>query len=148
MGSPDSNPPGYTGTGSESYQPAAAQQAPAQEPYPDPHQNPQQGPYSPPPPPAHGPLDSRDVGEWNQRINHALADPAQQIQNATVSGPEVGKWHESYCGFCSPIDLCLVTWCLPCLTFGKTHHRLRWGGNMENYEPLNTSVRERPPQRK
>lgn len=113
------------------YQPA--HQAPVQAPYQDPHQTPHQGPYSPPAP-AHGPLDSREDKAFDQ---------PHQLQHASARGLEDGKWHESYCAFCSPIDLCLITWCLPCLTFGKTHHRLRWGNDMENYEALNASVREK-----
>jgi len=33
----------------------------------------------------------------------------------------------------------LITYCVPCVTFGKTHHRTRKNGNMEGYEPINTS---------
>jgi hypothetical protein len=40
----------------------------------------------------------------------------------------------------NPIDLCLVTYCCPCVTFGKTHHRLRKDPNLAGYEPINTSV--------
>jgi hypothetical protein len=33
-----------------------------------------------------------------------------------------------------------MTWCLPCVTFGKTHHRVRKDASMQGYEPINTSV--------
>jgi hypothetical protein len=35
----------------------------------------------------------------------------------------------------------LITYCVPCVTFGKTHHRTRKDANMAGYEPINTSVR-------
>jgi hypothetical protein len=34
----------------------------------------------------------------------------------------------------------LVTYCCPCVTFGKIHHRLVKNNSMEGYEPVNTSV--------
>jgi hypothetical protein len=34
-----------------------------------------------------------------------------------------------------------MTYCCPCVTFGKTHHRTRKNGSLEGYEPVNTSVR-------
>jgi hypothetical protein len=34
----------------------------------------------------------------------------------------------------------LITYCVPCVTFGKTHHRTRKDANMAGYEPINTSV--------
>lgn len=91
-----------------------------------------------PTPPHQGPIDSRDVGHWNQHINTAINHPSEQLHEASPPGAE--KWHASYCGFCSPFDQGLITCCCPCFTFGKTHHRLRWGNHMENYESSNTSV--------
>jgi hypothetical protein len=35
----------------------------------------------------------------------------------------------------------LITYCVPCVTFGKTHHRTRKDATMAGYEPINTSVR-------
>jgi len=32
-----------------------------------------------------------------------------------------------------------VTYCCPCVTFGKTHHRLRKDPNLAGYEAINTS---------
>lgn len=122
------SPPGYNGPSDTPYQPI--HQAPTQAPYQDPQKTPHDGLHSPPAP-AYGPSDSHDAGAWNQ--------PAQ-VPHASAPGLEPGKWHESYCGFCSPFDVCMMAWCFPCVTFGKTHHRLRWGNNMENYEPFNTSV--------
>lgn len=91
-----------------------------------------------PTPPHQGPIDSQDLEHWNQHINTAIANPSQQLHEA--SPPDAQKWHASYCGFCSPFEQGLITCCCPCFTFGKTHHRLRWGNHMENYESTNTSV--------
>lgn len=85
-----------------------------------------------------GPLDTRDLSHWNQRINAAIAHPSQQLHESSPADAQ--KWHASYCGFCSPFDQAVITCCCPCFTFGKTHHRLRWGNHMENYESSNTSV--------
>lgn len=89
-------------------------------------------------PPHQGPIDSRDVSHWNQHLNDAINHPAAQLQRASPANAE--EWHASYCGFCSPADLGVTTCCCTCFTFGQTHHRLRWGNRMENYESVNTSV--------
>ena len=33
----------------------------------------------------------------------------------------------------------LVTWCCPCVTFGRTHHRLHKSGSLEGYHFVNAS---------
>lgn len=50
------------------------------------------------------------------------------------------KWHASYCGFCSPFDLCMKAWCCPCFVYGKTKHRMQSNGNMNGYDSMNSSV--------
>lgn len=141
MASPKPTPPAYS-EGTTAQHPTL-NQIPLHAPFLDsqqsPHQAPLQGPYQPQQP-IHGPLDNSEVAQWNQHPDQAIATPSRQLHESSVKGPDPGKWHAPYCGFCSPIDLSLITWCLPCLTFGQTHHRLRWGGNMESYEPLNSSV--------
>ncbi|KAL1858089.1 hypothetical protein Daus18300_010090 [Diaporthe australafricana] len=84
-----------------------------------------------------GPIDNRDVDDWTQRFNAVLAKPSEHVKSASPATAQ--PWHNSLFGCCSPIDLCLITYCLPCVTFGKTHHRLRKNGRMEGYEPINTS---------
>lgn len=134
-------PPTYSEADAAHQQQQTLQQVPLHAPFLDPHRSPRQTPLpSPHPPgsPSHGLPGGGggEVAQWNQHpSSHAMAGP---------SGPNDGKWLTPYCGFCSPIDLSLITWCLPCLTYGQTHHRLRWSGNMENYEPMNTSVLQTP----
>ncbi|KAK2604073.1 hypothetical protein N8I77_007032 [Diaporthe amygdali] len=84
-----------------------------------------------------GPIDNHDVEDWKQRFNTVLAKPSEHVKSA--SPPTAQAWRSSFFRCCSPVDLCLVTYCLPCITFGKTHHRLRKDGKMEGYEPINTS---------
>jgi len=83
-------------------------------------------------------IDQDDVNDWVKRFNDALAD------STVVTGaaaPDARPWAESFFGCFMPIDTCLITCCVPCITFGKTHHRTRKNGNMEGYNCLNTSVR-------
>ncbi|QDS72097.1 hypothetical protein FKW77_003431 [Venturia effusa] len=83
-----------------------------------------------------GPIDQKDIADWTERFNAALADTSQ----ITAPGPTSARpWISSFFGCFSPIDLCCMTYCLPCVTFGKTHHRTRKNGNMDGYEPINTS---------
>lgn len=98
-----------------------------------------------PQPASSGPIDNRDVDDWKQRLNAVLARPSEHVKSA--SPPTAQAWHNSLFGCCSPIDLCLLTYCLPCVTFGKTHHRLRKNGRMEGYEPINTTVSPPSPAR-
>lgn len=88
---------------------------------------------------AGGAISDRDVAEWKDRFNHVLAKPSEVVHSRSPAG--ASAWHESFFGCFSPVDLCCITWCLPCITFGKTHHRLRRDANLEGYEPINTSVR-------
>ncbi|KAF2845076.1 hypothetical protein T440DRAFT_375336, partial [Plenodomus tracheiphilus IPT5] len=46
-------------------------------------------------------------------------------------------WKTSFWACCVPFDLCLVTSCCPCFTFGKTWHRVENNGDMTTYEPFN-----------
>lgn len=86
-----------------------------------------------------GPIDNQDIEDWKARLNVVLAQPADVINSKS---PETaGPWNADLFGCFDPIDQCLMGWCLPCVTFGKTHHRLRKNANLEGYEPVNTSVR-------
>jgi len=83
-----------------------------------------------------GPIDHKDIQDWTERFNAVLADTTQ----ISAPGPtDARPWSSAFFGCFSPIDLCCITYCLPCVTFGKTHHRTRKNGNMEGYEPINTS---------
>jgi hypothetical protein len=89
-----------------------------------------------------GPVNDRDVEDWKKRINEVLAKPSEAINSR--SPEDAQAWHTGFFDCFNPIDLCLMTYCLPCITFGKTHHRLRKNVNLEGYEPINTSVRFPP----
>ncbi|KAH8726213.1 PLAC8 family-domain-containing protein [Phaeosphaeriaceae sp. PMI808] len=80
-----------------------------------------------------GHIDSNVVNSWKAKINASLN--STKIQSKTTGKP----WSTSLWGCFAPIDLCAITCCLPCVTFGKTHHRLENNGDMTTYEPINTS---------
>ncbi|ROT42036.1 PLAC8-domain-containing protein [Sodiomyces alkalinus F11] len=84
-----------------------------------------------------GPIDNRDVEEWTQRFNEVLAKPGEVIHSSSPASAQ--SWNNSLFACFNPIDLCLVSCCLPCVTFGKTHHRLNRDANLDGYEPVNTS---------
>ena len=86
-----------------------------------------------------GPVDDRDVQEWKTRFNEVLAQPSAVINSKSPATSQ--SWTHGFFECFSPIDLCLMTYCLPCVTFGQTHHRLRKNGTLEGYEHINTSVR-------
>ncbi|KAL2844516.1 PLAC8 family protein [Aspergillus pseudoustus] len=46
-------------------------------------------------------------------------------------------WNHSLCDCCSPGTLCLLTCCLPCLTFGKTQARSQ-DPTLQNYSSINS----------
>ncbi|RYO74287.1 hypothetical protein DL766_007016 [Monosporascus sp. MC13-8B] len=82
-------------------------------------------------------IDNRDVEDWKNRFNEVLAKPGDVVNSRSPADAQ--PWYASFFGCFNPVDLCLMTWCLPCVTFGKTHHRLRENGNLDGYEPINTS---------
>ncbi|KAL8297987.1 hypothetical protein RB597_007040 [Gaeumannomyces tritici] len=84
-----------------------------------------------------GPINDRDVNEWKDRLNVVLAKPSEVINSKSPEGAQ--PWSVPFFGCFSPIDLCLITWCLPCVTFGKTHHRMHRDVELQGYEPINTS---------
>ncbi|CAF3614597.1 unnamed protein product [Fusarium graminearum] len=84
-----------------------------------------------------GPIDHNDLEEWRSRFNDVLARPSEHVNSKS---PETSQpWQNSFFGCFSPISLCAITCCVPCVTFGKTHHRLQKNKNLEGYEPVNTS---------
>ncbi|KEZ42517.1 hypothetical protein SAPIO_CDS5735 [Scedosporium apiospermum] len=84
-----------------------------------------------------GPIDNRDVEDWKNRLNDFLAKPAEVINSKSPEGSK--SWFAGLFDCFNPIDSCLITCCLPCVTFGKTHHRMRKNANLEGYEPINTT---------
>ncbi|KAF7549741.1 hypothetical protein G7046_g8250 [Stylonectria norvegica] len=88
-------------------------------------------------PTKNGPIDQNDLNEWKGRVNDVLARPSEHLNSR--SPPDAQPWHSGFFDCFNPIDTCLITWCLPCITFGKTHHRLHKSNSLEGYEPINTS---------
>ena len=87
---------------------------------------------------APGPIDNADIDGWTQRFNKAFAKPSETLNSKS---PEHAQpWHAGLFDCFNPIDLCLISCCVPCVTFGKTHHRVHKNGSLEGYEPINTSV--------
>jgi Cys-rich protein (TIGR01571 family) len=84
-----------------------------------------------------GPIDNNDIESWKNRFNSALGDAAGTINSK--SPEHAREWSSGFFGCLSPIDACLMTYCCPCVTFGKTHHRMMKNNSMEGYEPVNTS---------
>ncbi|KFY70326.1 hypothetical protein V499_09262 [Pseudogymnoascus sp. VKM F-103] len=104
---------------------------------PAPQQQVVQQPYASQPAPVAGPpAGNDDVAHWTNRITAALNKPE------TITGPVPAShqpWHNRFLEFFQPIDLCLITCCCPCVTFGKTHHRLHHDANLKDYSPVNAS---------
>jgi len=84
-----------------------------------------------------GPVNDDDVNDWKARINDWFARPSEHINAVSPAGAQ--KWNSGFFEFWNPIETCALTCCLPCVTFGKTHHRIRKNANLEGYEPINTS---------
>ncbi|KAJ6441431.1 Class II DAHP synthetase family protein [Purpureocillium lavendulum] len=86
---------------------------------------------------SNGPVDQADLEDWTKRFNEVLARPSEHINSKSPEGSQ--SWFAGFFDCFNPIDTCLITYCLPCVTFGKTHHRIRKNGDLTGYEPINTS---------
>jgi hypothetical protein len=86
-----------------------------------------------------GPISNDDVAEWTARFNDVLARPGEYVNSKSPESAQ--PWYTSFFACFSPIDTCLLSWCCPCVVFGRTHHRLRKSSDLAGYEPINTSVR-------
>jgi len=84
-----------------------------------------------------GPIDHTDMQDWMERFNGALSKSGEHIHEK--SPEDSREWNSSFFGCLDPIDTCLITYCVPCVTFGKTHHRTRKDASMTGYEAINTS---------
>ena len=76
----------------------------------------------------------RDMDGWVEKFNHAAKDH-RQVTHAPGDAP----WSNGFWACCTPADTCFITCCCPCVTFGKTHHRLTHG-DLESWSPVNFSV--------
>ncbi|KAG7286478.1 hypothetical protein NEMBOFW57_008789 [Staphylotrichum longicolle] len=84
-----------------------------------------------------GPISNDDVAEWSSRFNDVVARPSEYLNSKSPESAQ--PWFNSFFGCFAPIDTCLLSWCLPCVVFGRTHHRLRKNPNLEGFQPINTS---------
>ncbi|KAH8882283.1 PLAC8-domain-containing protein [Thozetella sp. PMI_491] len=84
-----------------------------------------------------GPVNDRDVEDWKNRLNEVFAKPGEVVNSKSPESSQ--PWLSGFFDCFNPIDLCLMTYCIPCVTFGKTHHRLRKDGKLNGYEPINTT---------
>ncbi|KAH6617147.1 PLAC8 family-domain-containing protein [Chaetomium tenue] len=88
-------------------------------------------------PAAAGPINNDDIADWTARLNDVLARPGEYVNSKSPATAQ--PWYNSFFGCFAPVDTCLMSWCCPCVVFGRTHHRMRKGANLEGYEPINTS---------
>ncbi|KAF2799829.1 PLAC8-domain-containing protein [Melanomma pulvis-pyrius CBS 109.77] len=49
------------------------------------------------------------------------------------------EWHHRGSACCSPCGTCVLSCCCPCITYGRTHHRVKNDGNMQGYSCCNLS---------
>jgi len=77
-----------------------------------------------------------DVAHWINRARDALNHP--ETITAKVP-PTAQSWHTRFVEFFNPIDTCFITCCCPCVTFGKTHHRLHHDPQLTDYSAVNPS---------
>jgi hypothetical protein len=63
-----------------------------------------------------------------------------QISTFIMSHIQEQEWHHSGSSCCSPFGTCMLSWCCPCITYGRTHHRVKNDGNMQGYSCCNLSV--------
>ncbi|KOS21709.1 Cell number regulator 1 [Escovopsis weberi] len=88
-------------------------------------------------PKAAGALDDDDLNHWKKEIDSFLADPGEALSSRSADGAR--PWATSLFGCLCPADLCLLSFCCPCVVFGKTHHRVNKRSDMRGYEPVNVS---------
>jgi len=84
-----------------------------------------------------GPINDNDINDWKDRFNKTFANVGETVNAKSPEGAQ--EFSNAFFGCCSPIETCCLTYCCPCITFGKIHHRTRKSGSMEGYEPINTS---------
>ncbi|KAI1186298.1 PLAC8 family-domain-containing protein [Nemania serpens] len=82
-------------------------------------------------------IDENDVQFWTDALNDVAGRPAEALMSASPAG--AGSWFTSFFSCLDPVDECAVTWCLPSVTFGKTHHRMNKDAKLAGYKPVNTS---------
>lgn len=66
---------------------------------------------------APGPIDQKDIEYWSNQMNSALADFNGTVNNKSPAG--ASQWANGFFSCFNPIETCLLTWCCPCVTFGR-----------------------------
>ncbi|TLD09844.1 hypothetical protein PspLS_12032 [Pyricularia sp. CBS 133598] len=82
-------------------------------------------------------LQGPDAQQWKARFNTVVADVGGVVNSKAPEGAE--PFSENLFGCFGDMSLCLQGCLIPCLVFGKTHHRTRRNANMEGYQPVNTT---------
>lgn len=90
-------------------------------------------------PASNGPINDADMKLWTDRLNDVLARPSEHINSKSPQGAQ--SWFAGFFDCFNPIDTCLISWCVPCVTFGRAHHRMHKDPELSGYEVVNTSVR-------
>jgi len=47
------------------------------------------------------------------------------------------EWHAQGSDCCSPLDACCLAWWVPCVQYGRIHHRLHVDGALQNWSFFN-----------
>ncbi|KAL2266004.1 hypothetical protein VTJ83DRAFT_5356 [Remersonia thermophila] len=83
------------------------------------------------------PINPDDVAHWSAAFNEVLAKPSETFKSKSPAGAQ--PWYNSFFNFFSPIETCFLSWCCPCVVFGRTHHRLHRNADLQGWEPVNAS---------
>ncbi|KAL1840497.1 hypothetical protein VTJ49DRAFT_410 [Mycothermus thermophilus] len=94
-------------------------------------------PATPAAPAKPSPINPEDVAHWSARFNEVLAKPSETFNSKSPQGAQ--PWYHSFFNCLAPIETCLLSWCCPCVVFGRTHHRLHRNADLQGWEPVNAS---------
>lgn len=83
-------------------------------------------------------LQGPDAQQWQARFNTTMADVGGVVNSKAPESAE--PFSQNLFGCFGDIGLCLQGCLIPCVVFGKTHHRTRENARMEGYQPVNTTV--------
>jgi Cys-rich protein (TIGR01571 family) len=59
------------------------------------------------------------------------------LSDSIVPQVSLQPWRIPFFDCFSPLDNRLISWCVPCINYGKTDHRMNVDTSMENYGPIN-----------
>ncbi|KAF2809947.1 uncharacterized protein BDZ99DRAFT_570581 [Mytilinidion resinicola] len=75
---------------------------------------------------------AQNMDNWNNRFNNVV----NEASAPPSTGPKQARTANLF-DCCVPPELCFLTYCCPCVTFGKSTHRMENDGNMTNFGPVN-----------